>query len=326
MNHKIFSVGNLTLVLIISIFFYSTLTHAQIKIPQVSIIQAIEHPALDATRKGIIDTLRESDKNIQIDFQSAQGNAALAAQIAQKYVGSNASVLVGIGTFVSQALVAADQKRAIPIVFSSVTDPLSAKLVKNLQKPGNVVTGVSNFIDPSIQFEFFKKILPRLTKIGIIYSSGEPNSIALNEKMRKISEPMELELIFAPANSTADVPQATLSLTNRVQAIFINNDNIALSALDSIVKIATQNKIPVFCSDTDSVQQGALASIGPNQYEVGKQAGNMILQILAGENPGQMEILFPQKTELWINPLQAKVLKIEIPLDLLMKAKLVKNP
>lgn len=286
---------------------------------KVMIIQNVEHPALNATRQGILDELKAD--NINIVFDSAQGNPTLALQIAQKFVGSAPNVMVGIGTTSTQALMAANQQQSIPIVFSSVTDPKAAKLVANLKKPEDSITGVSNFIEPGIQFDLFKKILPSLTKIGIIYSPGEPNSTALNEQMKKIAAQKGLTLVFVAANSSADVPQATHSLVaKKVQAIFINNDNVALSAFDSIVKIASEYRIPTFCSDTDMVKQGALAALGPNQYMLGKQTGKIIRKVLAGEKIETLPILYPEKTELLINLKQATALGISVPESLLSEA------
>lgn len=276
------------------------------KTKQVLIIQNVEHPALNASRQGILDELQS--QNIEVDFDSAQGNPTLALQIAQKFVGSSPDVMVGIGTTSTQALVAADQKRRIPIVFCSVTDPMGAKLVNNLKHPEDNVTGVSNYIEPSISFNLFKQIIPNLSKIGIIYSPGEPNSVAVNEQMKKTAATMGLNLIFVPANSSVDVPQAARGLVaKKVQAIFINNDNVALSAFDSIVKIGNENMVPVFCSDTDMIEHGALAAIGPNQYDLGRQAGKMILKILSGEKENNMPVLFPEKTEVYLNLKQAKL-------------------
>ena len=286
---------------------------------RVSILQLVEHPALDATERGITDELKEAfkGKNLHIDYQSAQGNSALAAQIAQKYASNSPNVMVGIATISAQALVAADKRQLIPVVFSSVTDPKAAQLVQNLEKPEGVVTGVSNYVDPGLQFDLFKKILPNLKKIGIIYNPGEANSVALNAEMEKIAKIKNIELVFAPANTSADVSQATNNLMNKVQAIFVNNDNTALSAFDSIVKIATKHQVPVFCSDTDMIERGALAVLGPNQYEVGRQTGKMIVKIMQGEKISQIPVGFPEKTEIKLNAEQAKKLKIEIPKNLL---------
>lgn len=265
---------------------------------RVSIIQIVEHPELDATRQGILDVLKKDAKQpIRIDFQSAQGNSTLATQIAQQFVGTKPNVMVGIGTTATQALMSANQHYNIPIVFSSVSDPKGAKIVENLQHPEGVVTGVSNFIDPALQFDLFKKVLPKLLKLGIIYNPGEANSVALVEKMKQVATQKGLELILTTANTTAEVTSATHALMGKVQAIFINNDNTALSAFDAIVKISKKNKIPVFCSGTDMIKHGALATIGADQYVVGQQTGKMILEILDGKNPHDMPVAFPEKTE-----------------------------
>lgn len=277
---------------------------------RVSIMQIAEHPALDAARQGIIDELKNHD--IQIDFQSAQGNSVLATQIAQQFVGNASTIMVGIGTTSTQALIAADQRHAIPIVFVSVTDPKGSKLVNNLNRPEGLVTGVSDHVDAAPQFDLFKKILPKLSKLGVIYNPGEANSVALVDQMKQAAAEKGIELVFATANRTADVAQAALSLVTKVQAIFINNDNTALSAFDAIVKIGTENKIPVFCSDIDMVDHGALAALGPNQYALGRQTGKIILEILAGKSPRDIPVAFPDKTDIKINKAQAKKLGINV--------------
>ncbi|HQZ87926.1 MAG TPA: ABC transporter substrate-binding protein [Gammaproteobacteria bacterium] len=265
---------------------------------RVSIIQIVEHPELDATRQGILDVLKQSQHTIHIDFQSAQGNSALATQIAEQFVGTSPNVMVGIGTTATQALISANQRYAIPIVFSSISDPVGSKIVSDLKHPEGVVTGVSNFIDPALQFDLFKKILPKLTKLGVIYNPGEANSVALVEQMKQAATQKDLELVITTANTTANVSQATHALISKVQAIFINNDNTALSAFDSIVKISAKNKIPVFCSGVGMIKHGALATIGANQYVIGQQTGKMILEILGGKSPHDIPVAFPEKTEI----------------------------
>jgi putative ABC transport system substrate-binding protein len=287
-------------VALLSILYMNMSFAASQKEVRVSIIQIVEHPELDATRQGILDVLKQSEHTIHIDFQSAQGNSALATQIAQQFVGTSPNVMVGIGTTATQALISANQRYAIPIVFSSVSDPVGSKIVSDLKHPEGVVTGVSNFIDPALQFDLFKKILPKLTKLGVIYNPGEANSVALVEQMKPIAIQKDLKLVLITANTTANVSESTHALIPKVQAIFINNDNTALSAFDSIVKISAKNNIPVFCSGIDMIKHGALATIGANQYVVGQQTGKMILEILAGKSPQDIPVAFPEKTEIQI--------------------------
>src|SRR3990167_10566919 len=152
---------------------------------KISIIQIIEHPALNATREGLIDELHklgyQEGDNLVLEYQSAQGNPSLAAQISQKFVSNQANVIVAIGTKAAQAAMNATKEAKIPVVFSSVTDPLGAKLVSNLKAPDGHVTGVSNFIPIEPQFKLFKKLVPNLRTIGVIYNPGEANSVALNK-------------------------------------------------------------------------------------------------------------------------------------------------
>lgn len=284
------------------------------------ILQLVEHPALDATRQGIIDELKKA--GIAVRYENAQNNSALAAQIAQKFMSKSPKAVIGIPTLAAQALVAANRPNTVPIVFSSVTDPLSARLVSNLKKHKENVTGVSNFIEPDKQFEAFKKILPDLKTVGVIYNPGEPNSLSLNDSMQKAAKLYNIQIVFAPANNTVEVPQATRQLLSKVDAIFINNDNTALSAFKAITQIAKTKKIPVFVSDTDMISEGALAALGPNQYEIGRQTAKLLLQILQGEKAENLPVLFPDKTELFINTGVAKELGITVPDSILEESKL----
>lgn len=260
------------------------------ELPIIGVIQAIEHPALDQTRKGIFDELQAqgfSDK-VKIDwrYESAQGNPSLATQIAQKFIGQKAMAIVTIGTTVSQSALQAIQQSGggIPLVFASVTNPISAKLVASDKKPEKGVCGVSNYVSATRQFEFFKKLLPNMKRIGIVYSPGEANSIVLNEEMLKAAKNMDLEIVFAAANRTSEVSTATQSLLDKVDAIFVNNDNIALASFDSIVASAKLQNIPVFVSDIDCIKNGALAALGADQYELGRQVGKIVADILKNKN------------------------------------------
>lgn len=284
---------------------------------RVVILQIVEHPALNATRQGIIDALNK--RNLEVRFQIAQGNSALAAQIAQQYVGSKPDILVGIGTSAAQALISANQHQKIPVIFSSVTDPIGGKLVDDLQRPTGFVTGVSNYMDPAIQFNLFKEILPNLSKLGVIYNPGEPNSVALIKKMQTSAEVLGITLMLAPANTSVEVPQAAKSLLNQVDAFFINNDNTALSAFDAIVRISTGHSIPVFSSDVDTIDRGALVAIGPNQYEVGQKTGALILKILDGESINHLGVLFEDHPEIKLNFKQAAQLKISFKDNLIQQ-------
>ena len=287
---------------------------------KVLISQTVDHPALNATTQGIIDALSQAGfkegQNFELTTDSAQANAPLAAQIAQKFIHQNPDVVVGVGTLSAQSFAKAAVKGHVKLIFSSVTDPLGAGLIANPWPPHCFISGVSNYVDLTPQLELFVKLQPQLKKLGFLYNPGESNSSHVLHKLKELCQRMNIELIPQGVMKTADVPQGATKLAQLVGAIFISNDNTALSSLPSIIKIATQAKIPVYVSDTDAVAQGALAALGPNQYDIGLKTGEMIVRVLRGQDTCAQGVQFPEKTDLYLNETTASELEIYIPTDI----------
>lgn len=290
---------------------------------RISILQVIEHPALDQTRKGILDELEENGlvagKTMILSYESAQGNPSLSAQIASKYVGENPHILVGISTPSAQSLLAASRNTPYPIIFSSVTDPLGAKLVDSIDTPTAFVTGVSNLIDLKPQIEMIKEIVSDIDAIGVIYNPGEANSQTLIQKLKDIAPALGVRIVEATASKPVDVADAARRLVRNVGAIFITNDSVALSAFKTISQVCVEVKCPLFCSDVDQVGQGAVASFGPNQYELGRQTGRLILKRLQERNT-LLPVEFPQTLELHVDKDAAKKVNLNLSAAVLEKA------
>ncbi|HCJ12257.1 MAG: hypothetical protein A2Y14_02730 [Verrucomicrobia bacterium GWF2_51_19] len=263
----------------------------------ICISQIVEHPALNETRRGICDVLKASEFNVSIRYENAQGSTLLANEIAQKILGLKPRVIVAIGTTSAQCFVQGSKKDTIPVIFSSVTDPLGSQIVESLEKPKNI-TGVSNWIPLEPQIEAFLKIKPELKRLGILYNSGEANSVAIVERLKGLAPRYGLTIVDMAITKTSEIADATRALVEKCDAIFISNDNTALSAFSNIVNIAKASKTPVFCSDTDMVDLGATAALGPNQYELGRQTGQMILKVLHGTPIKELPVEFPKTIEL----------------------------
>jgi putative ABC transport system substrate-binding protein len=305
--------------IILSLPFLTPLSLSSAPKPyKIYVMQVIQHPALDASRKGIYDELLaqglKPDEDFVWVYESAQGNVSLASQIAQKAVGHDADAIVTLGTMVTQVALSATVGENIPVIFASVTDPVGSKVVKSIEKPGGKATGVSNLTHSEPQFKMFMKIQPNLKRLGVIYSPGEANSIALNEDMKKAAEKMGIELLFAPAFKTSEVGTAAHKLIDRVDAYFINNDGPALAAFGNIVGIAESAGKPVYVSDTDMVLEGgALAALGPNQYDLGRQVGRILVKVLGGEPMADIPVEFARNRSIKLNPAMASKLNIELP-------------
>lgn len=292
------------------------------KLPLVAITQIVAHPALDATYKGVVDGLAKQGyvdgKDIKIIYDVAQGDFAIATQIAKKFAGENPAVIVAIATPSAQTVAAA--ARNVPIVFAAVTDPVEAKLVKSREHPGKNITGVSDEIDFARQLEMILSIQPNAKRIGTIYNSGEANSVATVGKMQEYLKDKPQKLVTAVATKSSEVLGAARSLVGKVDFIYITLDNTVVSALEAVIQVGEQNKIPVFNADTNSVERGSIAALGFEYHDVGLLAGKYAARILKGEKPADIPVGSPENTNVVVNPKAAAKMGISIPQKVLDNA------
>ncbi|MFA1627352.1 ABC transporter substrate-binding protein [Rhizobium mongolense] len=288
----------------------------------VAVTAIVEHPALDAVRKGVQDTLAaagyKEGENLTFLFESAQGNPATAAQIARQFAGEDPNVIVPISTPSAQAVVSAT--RDIPVVFTAVSDPLDAQLVKDMDKPGGNVTGLSDMSPVAEHVALIKEILPAAKTIGYLYNSGEANSVSLLAALKAEAEKAGMGVVESAATKSAEVQGAARALVGRADAIYVPTDNTIISALEGAVAVAEESKLPLFTADTDSVSRGSIAALGFNYYDVGKQTGDVVVRVLKGENPGDIPVKVAAGSDLIINSAAAQKMGVKLPESVLKRA------
>lgn len=288
----------------------------------VAVTAIVEHPALDAARDGVKDALAaagyKDGENLKFIYQSAQNNPATAAQIARQFVGESPNVIVPIATPSAQAVVAAT--RDIPIVFTAASDPVGSQLVKTMEKPGGNVTGISDMSPVADHVALIKEIFPDVKKIGFLYNSGEANSISSLAALKEAAEKENIEVVESAATKSAEVKGAAQALVGRADVMYVPTDNTIVSALESAITVAEEAKLPLFTADTDSVARGAMAALGFNYYDVGKQTGEVVVRVLKGEKPGDIDVEVAKGTDLVVNLGAAKKMGVEIPQSVIDRA------
>jgi len=288
---------------------------AQDKMITIGISQIVEHPALDAARQGFIDALAKhgyvEGKNVTYDIQIAQGNMATANSIAKALVGKKVDLIHSIATPTSQACVNATKE--IPIIISSVTDPVGAGLVESLERPGGNVTGTTDRSPVDRQVDLILEIVPNLKKLGFIYNSGEDNSISSLNQLKEECAKRGIEVVEATVSNSSGVFMAAKSLVGRVDAIHIPTDNTVVSAFESVVKVCEDNKIPLFAADIDSVPRGAIAALAIDYYRLGLQSGEMAVRVLQGADPATMPVETLKDLKLYVNTQAAERMGAKLP-------------
>jgi len=288
----------------------------------VAITAIVEHPALDAVRDGIIKGLADAGyaegTDVTFTYETAQGNPATAAQIARQFVGEAPAAIVAISTPSAQAVAAATKD--IPVIFSAVTDPVAAQLVASIDQPAGNVTGVSDMAPIGDHVALIREITPDVKRLGVLYNPGEANSVSSVEALKTAASAAGIEIVEGPANKSADVQAAARSLVGKVDAIYVPTDNTIVSALESAVGVANEAKLPLYAGDTDSVARGALAAVGFNYFDVGVQTAALVDQVLKGESPGNIPVVFASGTDLQVNKKTADAIGLTLPQAVLDRA------
>jgi putative tryptophan/tyrosine transport system substrate-binding protein len=304
----------------IALSLFSGAAHAQTA--TVEVLSIVEHPALDAIRDGVRDELKaagyDAGKNLKWEYQSAQGNTGTAAQIARKFIGDNPSAIVAIATPSAQAVVAAT--KTVPVVYSGVTDPVAAQLVKTWGPTGTNVTGVSDKLPLDKQIALIKRVVPNAKTVGMVYNPGEANSVVVVKELKELLAKDGMTLKEAAAPRTVDIAPAAKSLIGKVDVIYTNTDNNVVSAYEALVKVADDAKIPLIASDTDSVKRGAIAALGIDYSDLGHQTGKVVVRILKGEKPGTIASETSNRLQLFVNPAAAQKQGVTLSADLLKDA------
>lgn len=282
---------------------------------RIGISQFITHQSLDATREGFVDELAKQGyiegENIEIDLQNAQGEQRNLKTISQQLAESS-DVVLAIATPSAQSL--ANTTQTTPVIFSAVTDPVSAKLVESREHPGGNVTGTSDQSSDAIstQINLIKKVLPKAKTIGILYTQSEPNSVVQKDEAKRLLEEKGFSVVEKTILDSNNVKAAAESLMAEVDMVFVPTDNIISSTMETVKQVSIKHKVPVFGGSTEMIAVGGLYNYGTNYEELGRQTARMLIRVLKGEKPENIAVELPEKLELHTNKEMADALGIDI--------------
>jgi len=269
---------------------------------KIGICQIVEHPALDAVRQGVIDSLTAAGyvegTDVTYLLANAQGDMGTALSIAQDFKAQSVDLVVAIATPTAQAAVQVFMGSDTPIIYAAVTDPVAAGLVLDAKDPsgnGNV-TGTSDLIPVASDIALLKELSPQIKKIGMVYNPGEANSVVLTDLAVAAARDLGVTIIKAVADTTANVPVAAQSLIGRIDAFYVTTDNTVVSAIASVIGAAEEGGIPFLVADPTSIGSGVTLATGFDYYQHGLLTGSVVQQILQGKKPNEIPVTYQSKT------------------------------
>ena len=252
----------------------------------VGIGQFAQHGSLDNCYQGFVEGLAEAGlvegENLKIDLQNAQADMGIAQQIAAQFASAKVDMMVGIATPMAQACYNA-AAGAIPTIFTAVTDPVAAGFVNADGTAAGEVTGTSDALPIKAQLETIRAMMPEASKIGILYTTSEVNSISAIEIYKSLAGDYGFEIVESGISTTADIPLALDALLGKVDCLTNLTDNTVVSALALVLDKANAAGKPVFGSEIEQVKLGCVAAEGLDYIALGRQTGLMAAKVLRGE-------------------------------------------
>ena len=291
------------------------------KVVKVGILQFVTHDALDQIEKGIEDGLKEAGykgNKVQVTLLNAEGDQSKIQTMSKQLVNDKNDVVIGIATPAAQGLAAATKD--IPVIMGAISDPVGAKLVKDLKHPEGNVTGTSNQVPIKQTVDLVKSLTPNAKTIGILYASSEDNSKSQVENFKKYAEQDGLNVVEYAVPSTNEINTTMSVMTGKVDAIWTPQDNTIASAFSTVISSANQAKIPVYTTVDTMVKEGGLASVAQSQYELGKATARGAVKVLKGKKVKDVPVDVIDDGTPTLNLKVAQDLNITIPENVLKQS------
>ena len=283
---------------------------------KVGITQIVAHPALDSAREGFKDAFKESGLKVTFDEKNANGEIATANMIANNFVTEKVDLIYAIATSTAQSAAQATNK--LPVVFSAITDPEAAGLIKEN------VTGISDRVNVKQQLELLLKLDSKIKKVGVIYNSSEQNSKVQVDDLKKAASELGITIVEKSVTQVSEIPQTSEALVRESDALYLPTDNLVASVVNLITEKATAAKKVAFGAEAAHVKGGALITQGIDYYEMGKEAGKIAVEILKnGKKPSEIKFKKMDLNDIVINNKTLAAIGINLPEDIKSKAKTI---
>ncbi len=280
------------------------------------IVQSIKHPALDDVTNGIKKYFKDNALSIELmHIVPAADPDLLDIAAIRKF---RPHLIITIGTQASQNLSSIIDD--IPIVFSAVTDPVGAGLVKDLTKPGGQITGITDMSPVDHQLEMIIQVHPEIKNIGLIFSEFEQNAVLIRDHFKRSSELREITFWEASVSSGGDVTDALMEIIDKIEALYISTDNYVVSQVGELAKTCATAQLPIYAADLNSVAGGAIAALSIDYYKMGIQTGAMSHRVIQGSDPAAMPVEKAEEMNIAINVKAAEKMNVLLPMDLVIAA------
>jgi putative ABC transport system substrate-binding protein len=276
----------------------------------------------DAFRQGLRERGYIEGQNTAIEWRSVKGDFARLPTAAAELLGLNVDIVVASGT--PAALALQRLTTATPIVMVAGADPVQARLVASLARPGANITGLTR-ITPEMagkRLELLKEAFPQISRVAVLWHGVmNPSTAALLKESTAAATALGLSVQSLELQSAADLDPAFTAISQqRAGGVLTVQDGFTNSHRTRIIALVTKSRLPGMYESRDWEDAGGLIAYGPNDSELYRRAAHFVDKILKGAKPANIPVEQPTKFDLVINLKTAKALGLTIPPSVLGRA------
>ena len=276
----------------------------------------------EAFRQGLRELGYAEDKNIFIEWRSAEGNLDRVPKLAADLVQLKVDLIVTAGSRATQST--REATGTIPIVMAQDPDPVANGFVASLARPGGNITGLS-ILSPELsgkRLEILREMLPKISRVAVFGTSTSAEDRKSLEEIKLAAEAMKVQLQYLDVLTGKDIDPGFRAATKaRAEAIlWAVSGSIFRPHRTQIVELAVKSRLPVIYNSAESVEAGGLMSYGVNLPDLGRRAAAYVDKILKGSKPADLPVEQPTKFEFIINLKAAKQIGLTIPPNVLARA------
>jgi len=284
--------------------------------PNIFVISPLVHPSLEASISGFKQGLVENGyplEKINLQYLNANGDFSKISSLVKTAIASKPALIFVLTTPAASEAIKLTNSAKIPLVYTAVTDPVDAKIVTSMVKSETLATGVSDRYPVEEQVKVFIRIMPNMRRTGLIYNPSEQNSLILVSQTINELNKNKVTANKYEVHSSSEITSQMKRLISENDSVIVNGDNLVMENLSTVINLCIQNKKPLFVGDPDSVRKGAVATVGPSYYDIGRKAGEKGAQILGGKNPKDIPSEYPTAYDYIINTKAAELMGLKIP-------------
>jgi putative tryptophan/tyrosine transport system substrate-binding protein len=260
-------------------------------------------------------------RDYSLDVRWAEGDYDRFPELAREVVRQNPSVIMV--TTISAVRAAQRATSTIPIVMTTINDPVGANLIASLPRPGGNTTGVANLTEDVTAkvLEILLALMPTAKIIAVLFNPANPSNRVFLEKVRALTSLIGATVIPGELKTSSALdPTFETFAQARPDALQVISDATILDLRERIMALASAHRLPTVTSFPEFTDAGAIAGYGPRRLDLYRRSAYYVRKILDGTKPADLPVEQPTRIELSVNMKTAKALGITVPESLLVRA------